>query len=545
MKQLLNQTNSLAQRELTLLRILLAVSSIIYLSWGLVQSRVFENLYDPFAVRIIVTAITLLTFLLTYKIKMYRIKMDYLILIPAVPMMLHSWILVFKNNWHYFYLFGLITIIWTVVGLLRSRSSGLILAFGNTIIFVIASYLDQPEIHWAAISLIAISVFATGFFGSLSRHEILNAFIDEESKSRDILNNLQEGVIVFDATGKILRVNPAAPKIMGLSESQMLGKESHDPQWKTFYEDGRPFPPEDFPVSVSLKTKKPVHAAMINIKKPDNKITTISTSSTPVFYTNTEKIKYIIVTFRDVTEVRNAQKKIEEHQLQLANNSKFTAIGEMAAGISHEINNPITVISARTTQIRDLAEKNNLKPENTLPLIERIEATLMRITRITTSMRSLFRNGAADPLIPTRFYEIIEEALDLTTVSLRNAQIKVYNNVDPNIEVMARPSELGQLIINMLSNAKDALASVNDKWIRIESLEFPNHYEFRFIDSGLGIPKEIRDKILQPFFTTKAPGQGTGLGLSISKSLMNGHGGDLWLDQNHPQTCFVVTLPRD
>jgi signal transduction histidine kinase len=84
---------------------------------------------------------------------------------------------------------------------------------------------------------------------------------------------------------------------------------------------------------------------VINIKKPDNKITTISTSSTPVFYTNTEKIKYIIVTFRDVTEIRNAQKKIEEHQLQLANNSKNTAIGEMAAGISHEINNPIAGIA--------------------------------------------------------------------------------------------------------------------------------------------------------------------------------------------------------
>lgn len=359
----------------------------------------------------------------------------------------------------------------------------------------------------------------------------------------EILKNLQDGVIIFDNTGRILMVNPAAPKLMGLTENQMIGKEAVHPMWKTFYEDGRPFHPDDYPVSITLRTGKPVSSQNIVIHHPNGHQVIISTSSSPVFHPDQQKISYVIVSYSDVTEKVLAQRRIEEQNILLINKTKFSTAGEMAAGISHEINNPITVISARASQIRELAEKNNLTPEKVLPLLDRIDLTLERINRITTSMRALFRDGTQDPMIPTNLKQVLQETLDLCASLLKSHQINFTFEIDSDIEILARPSELGQMALNLLSNSKHAIVDLEERWIRVESKIINQFVEIRFYDSGKGIPISIRNKILQPFFTTKAPGQGTGLGLSISKSLAQNHGGDLYLDENEPNTCFVLKLP--
>ena len=542
---------SIARRELPLIRVLLLSSALIYLVWGLVSAFMYPYLYDPFWLRLIVIFFAIIAFALTFQARLYETQFDFLVLFPATPMLLHSWMLLLANRWHPFNLIATLTIMWGVVSLVRSRLTAIVLAVSFFLCISIIAWSKAAEVHWVVMSLMAGSILATGLLGSLSRNEILRAYIAEESKSRDILDNLAEGVIIFDSSGRIVSVNPAAPILMGLPEDQMLGKGASHPDWKTFHEDGRLFHPDHFPISVALRTKQPVRSIPIVIEKPWGERSVISVSANPVFKPSSKKneereLEYVIVTFNDITKVREAQKKLEEQQLLLVNNSKFTTFGEMAAGIAHEINNPITVIAARATQIRELAENESLSAEKVLPLIDRVDTTLNRINRITTSMRALFRDGTQDPMIPARLHEIVEETYDLTAVALQNAQIKFENKIDPSLEIDCRPSEMGQLVLNMVANAKDAITHLPERWIRIESSIVENtdkQIEIRFYDSGLGISPDLREKILQPFFTTKAPGQGTGLGLSISKSIAKSHGGDLWIDDQSMRTCFVLQLP--
>ena len=104
---------------------------------------------------------------------------------------------------------------------------------------------------------------------------------------------------------------------------------------------------------------------------------------------------------------------------------------------------------------------------------------------------------------------------------------------------------MSQVILNLLNNAFDAIENKDEKWVEVQTLQNKNWVEIRVSDCGHGIPKEIQDKILQPFFTTKEVGKGTGLGLSISKGIIESHGGDLTIDNEAKNTTFVARIPLE
>ena len=108
----------------------------------------------------------------------------------------------------------------------------------------------------------------------------------------------------------------------------------------------------------------------------------------------------------------------------------------------------------------------------------------------------------------------------------------------------ARSVHIAQVLLNLLHNASDAVSGTPDPWIWLEVIERNESVELRITDSGKGIPLLIQEKIFQPFFTTKDVGTGTGLGLSISMGIIRDHGGQLEIDNNCPNTCFVIRLPK-
>ena len=111
-------------------------------------------------------------------------------------------------------------------------------------------------------------------------------------------------------------------------------------------------------------------------------------------------------------------------------------------------------------------------------------------------------------------------------------------------EVECRSTLLSQVLMNLLSNAYDAVEGQKAPWVRVCCTDLGDFVEVAVSDSGPGIPAELRERILEPFFTTKDVGKGTGLGLSISKAIVESHQGELYLDSGHPQTRFVVRLPK-
>jgi signal transduction histidine kinase len=240
-----------------------------------------------------------------------------------------------------------------------------------------------------------------------------------------------------------------------------------------------------------------------------------------------------------------ANKHLQEQRVAVIHAEKMSALGRMAGGIAHEINNPLSIINGRAEQLRRLANMPSPEPGLLMKIADSIEQTSFRISKTVRSMVSFSRNSAQDPLQPILVESILHDTFALCAESLRNRGITLRVEApDEALSVHCRVGEICQVLVNLLNNARDAIEREHERWICVEVKANPAHAEFSITDSGRGIPMEIRDKIHEPFFTTKEIGKGTGLGLSISSTLVANNGGRLWLDHESSRTRFVFTVPR-
>jgi PAS domain S-box-containing protein len=241
-----------------------------------------------------------------------------------------------------------------------------------------------------------------------------------------------------------------------------------------------------------------------------------------------------------------------EREQMFAQQSKLSAVGEMAAGIAHEINNPLAVVSVKAQQLKEAADaaQKAEKPEGVEPalvskLAEGIERTASRIAKIVRGLRTLSRNAEHDPFEAASVSSLVDDALSIcrSRFAHHGVPLEVLDNCQ-SLAIECRPTQVSQILVNLVNNAFDAVAAYPEKWVRIESALEGDTLVFRVIDSGKGIPAELRERVLQAFFTTKAAGKGTGLGLSIVMGLVKAHEGSLVIEHDHPNTCFAVRLPR-
>ena len=167
-----------------------------------------------------------------------------------------------------------------------------------------------------------------------------------------------------------------------------------------------------------------------------------------------------------------------------------------------------------------------------------------RIAAIVKGLRTFSRTSAADPLTPANLNAIAQETGAMCEPKLKAANVPFSVTLpDETIAVRCRPAEISQVILNLVNNAADAVAAVGSGWVKLEVSCEAERARIVVEDSGAGVPAESREKIFQPFFTTKEVGKGTGLGLSISKGIVEAHGGVLFLDVSAKITRFVVELP--
>lgn len=243
----------------------------------------------------------------------------------------------------------------------------------------------------------------------------------------------------------------------------------------------------------------------------------------------------------DLAELKT--KELKETQLQLINSARLSSLGMMASGVAHEINNPLTIISGRARLISKLSEMPNGDLQKIKDYSENIISTVDKVTKVVKSMRLLARDGSKDGFNVVPLKNIINSALDVCREKLKNSHVEIRIDTIPEINLHCREVQLGQVLINLINNSYDAIELLPDKWIEIKFESFQNQVKIKVIDSGSGIPNEVAQKLMVPFFTTKDPGKGTGLGLSISRSIINDHQGTLEIDFGCQNTCFVITIP--
>ncbi|MBA2404331.1 MAG: hypothetical protein H0V66_06135 [Bdellovibrionales bacterium] len=231
--------------------------------------------------------------------------------------------------------------------------------------------------------------------------------------------------------------------------------------------------------------------------------------------------------------------------MKIAQSSKLSALGEMAGGIAHEINNPLSIIKGYIDLLKRHSSRNSLSEDLMLQYIDKMDLTVGRISRIVSGMRRFSRESSMDEKIPYSLNKIIDETLDICLERITNNGTALNANyfVGEPI-VICRPVEISQVILNLINNSFQAISVLPHPWIKIDCIDLTDHYQIKISDSGPGIPQHIRQKLFQPFFTTKDIGVGTGLGLSISRGIIEEHHGQMSYVEEAPNTTFLINLPK-
>jgi PAS domain S-box-containing protein len=247
-----------------------------------------------------------------------------------------------------------------------------------------------------------------------------------------------------------------------------------------------------------------------------------------------------LVILHDITDLKRAESERESLRVQVIHASKMASLGELAAGIAHEINNPLAIVEGAASLLLKIKDS----PEKFEPKVEAIKKACMRMGRIVGGLKKFSRSSENLSFKKTSLSEIVKEALVLTSVKSKRNQAEVNCDFKSDSYILADEVSIEQVIINLINNALDAVNDQAEKWVRVEVSEDTLHVILKITDSGSGIPPEIQAKIFNPFFTSKPVGEGTGLGLSICKGLLDEHKATIELIKDSPNTCFEVRFPK-
>ena len=249
---------------------------------------------------------------------------------------------------------------------------------------------------------------------------------------------------------------------------------------------------------------------------------------------------------RNIDEKTVAEDQLELERMKSSHNAKMASLGEMAAGLAHEINNPLTIINGYSSKLSKMVERNTFDDDSLMDISLKIKKTSLRISSIIKGLKAFSRNSQTDPLVSVSVVDIIDDTLSFCQEKLKNNGIKLeVNHSNSDISVCVRPVEISQVILNLLNNSFDELAmkAPESPWMKIKTFSEDGFVQIEISDCGQGIEPEVASRLFEPFFTTKDVNKGTGLGLSISNTIIQKHGGKFYLDESAKNTTFIIKLP--
>jgi signal transduction histidine kinase len=247
----------------------------------------------------------------------------------------------------------------------------------------------------------------------------------------------------------------------------------------------------------------------------------------------------------------DAEKKEAEYRKQMEQQmivtERLASLGTLAAGVAHEINNPLAIIRESAGWMRQLFAKDELKDiprhEDFVKALEKVEKSVERAGRITHQLLG-FVGKSESTISEVNLAELAEEAIQLIAHEAQSRDIRIGRQIEPPTNtIWSDPYQIRQVMLNLLTNAMHAVDSAGTITIAMEDLG--DTQVIKVSDTGPGIPRENLDKIFEPFFSTKPPGQGTGLGLFVSRGIVEKLGGTIEVTSQIGQgASFSIRLPK-
>jgi PAS domain S-box-containing protein len=341
-----------------------------------------------------------------------------------------------------------------------------------------------------------------------------------------LLGRAFDGIAISEEN-RIVYVSDRLAAMTGYAAGEMLGR-----------------PPADFAmpganarrVQVSVQSGREA-VYVVQMRHKTGRVIDVEVRSIP--YQHGDRSLRLSV-FRDVTSQLEAEDKLAELRAQMLFSTKAKVLGEIANGIAHEINNPLSVIRAYTDILRDAIADASVRA-----YADRIDSTVTRVAQIVRSLAMYTRDSSPEAPVLASVESILRDVATLCETRMRREGVSLERlPVDGVLAVECQPVTVAQVLVNLLYNAADAVEQCASKWVRIGATDRGDEVELFVEDGGPGIPLADQSRIMQAFYTTKPPHRGTGLGLAVSRKIAESHGGDLRLDTEAPCTRFVLRLPK-
>ncbi len=349
-----------------------------------------------------------------------------------------------------------------------------------------------------------------------------------------IIEAMPGGIVHVAADGTILTANAEALRVLGLSFDEITRKYTVDFETQTIWEDGTPCAAGDYPVTRALVTGEPQPRATIGVRRPDGDVSWAVFTAVPVKDPDTGQTTGAVVTFLDITDRKRAEER-------LLISDRMASIGTLAAGVAHEINNPLTYVLSNL----DLLERRLIGEGS--PLAARARDALEGADRIRAVVRDLsaFSHTGEDQAAPLVVKAVLESSLRMAHNELRfRAQVTRDYGAVPY--VYADPGRLGQVFLNLLVNAAQSIEAGNvaDNEVTVATTTTDQGWaRITIADTGCGIPEDVRERLFEPFVTTKPMGVGNGLGLYICRDVVESLGGRISIESRDRGTAITVELP--
>jgi PAS domain S-box-containing protein len=359
------------------------------------------------------------------------------------------------------------------------------------------------------------------------RKQAEGALRQSEERYRTILEDMEKGYYESDLAGNITFVNDSMCRILGYGNEEMIGTNYRryvgEEKARQIYKDANGV----------YRTGKPARWFSWEFLTKSGEARFIEASIAPRLNAQGEVIGFRGI-FNDVTE----REAIEQQVLMT---SKLASIGELASGVAHELNNPLTGVMGYAQL---LVDSKNVPPEVKSDL-NKVYQESQRAAKIVQNLLSFARRRK-----PEKSYfdvnELVQKTLDLRSYELKTSNIRVDVNLEPGPpEIKADYYQIQQVILNIIINAEQALTETGRRGkITVTTSAVEDCIRISIADNGPGIPKENISRIFDPFFTTKEVGKGTGLGLSVCHGIVTAHGGNIYVESEEGKGSeFIIDLP--